>query len=314
MAKTTMLKLLEDKSNTVKDYWEKDENGLFDMKADKKNLYADIIVELMDKAIFGDEMKNHTQEEMASHIHMAASTFSKFINMSTNIGKENLKKIVDAILICLCTEGNLADDAMKGHVGELLFCIFRRKEVTEIVEHFKVQSEDNREYMDEKHARGYSHVLQVENLFGNPEQIQDDISYEDYFIDSSIIEEEMQSYIYNDIIFNDYEIEADSKNHIVIFDVKRIGKEFLHQRIRCLQRKENVFAILMVERGVCYDEIDFYQDEHSNIMLIEYKEVRKENSETLSYEYLRGICLSWYDEKCKEFMTEGINKIFVSHK
>jgi transcriptional regulator with XRE-family HTH domain len=306
MGKTTMLELLEQVSNTVKDYWEKDGNGLSDIKADKTNEYADKIIELMDKATYDDEFIGHTQEEIASFIGISASALSKFRNTGKNIGKKNLKKIVDAILIRLSTEGNLADDKMEEQVGELLFCIFRREEVKKIVKHFKIQPEDNWDNTVERQNRGYSHVLQVETTFGYHEVIQDSISYEDYFIDSGIMEEEMSFYKDDDILFNDYRTEDGSKSHIVIFDVRWIHREYLHQRIRCLQRKDNVFAVLMVEKGACCDNIDFYRDEHSNIMLIEYKEVREEDSESCSYNYLRSFCLSWYNDACKKFMMEDL--------
>ena len=78
MGKTTMLELLEQVSNTVKDYWEKDGNGLSDIKADKTNEYADKIIELMDKATYDDEFIGHTQEEIASFIGISASALSKF--------------------------------------------------------------------------------------------------------------------------------------------------------------------------------------------------------------------------------------------
>ena len=49
MQKTTMLKLLEEVSDTVKDYWEKvgnEENESFKLKDDKKTIYGDKFVEL----------------------------------------------------------------------------------------------------------------------------------------------------------------------------------------------------------------------------------------------------------------------------
>lgn len=313
MDKTTMLELLEKVSNEVKDCWKKDEDESFSIKDDtKKTLYADKIVELMEKAVF-DDMEKHTEKEIASNIGISASTFSQFKTVSRKIEPENLKKVLNHILGRLSTEGNWADDKTKKRVGELLFCIFRREEVQERIEHFKILPENNGDDMAERHAWGHSQELLAEKIFGALEQEQK-ISYKDFFIDSGIMEEEMKFYKDVDILFNEYRAEDDSKRHVVIFDVKRLGKEYLHQRIRCLQRKDNVFAVLMVKKGECYDEIEFYQGEHSNIMLIEYKEVREENSEICSYDYLRGICSSWYDEKCRALMTECINKIVGSHK
>lgn len=313
MDKTTMLELLENVSNEVKDCWKKEEDGSFSIKDDtKKTFYADKIVELMEKAVF-DDMEKHTEKEIASNIGISASTFSQFKTVSRKIEPENLKKVLNHILGRLSTEGNWVDDKTKERVGELLFCIFRREEVKERIEHFKVLSENKGYDTVEKRIRENNLELPAEKIFGDLEQIQV-TSYEDYFIDSEITEVEMKSYDDAEILFNEYRAEDDSKRHVVIFDVKRINKEYLHQRIRCLQRKDNVFAILMVKKGECYDEIEFYQGEHSNIMLIEYKEVREENPEICSYDYLRGICSSWYDEKCKALMTEGINKIVGSHK
>lgn len=316
MNNMTMLELLEKTSNTVKNYWEK-KNDSFILKDSEKIPYGDMILELMAKAVFNNETEEHTQESIASRIGLTPPTFSKFKTGSTNINEENLKKIVNAILIRISKEENLADDKMKEQVGNLLFCILKRKEVKEMIQQFKVLPENNEDDTAKKQSLALSHESWVNKIFGNPEGIQSLKAYEDYenyFIDGGITEDEIESYIECDILFRDYMLEDNSKIHVVIFDVKGIDRGYLHQRIRCLQRKDNVYAVLMVEKGVCYDSIDFYQDEHSNIMLLEYKEIWEENSEVCSYDYLRGICCSWYDEKCKAFMTERINKIFVSHK
>lgn len=272
----------------------------------------------MTKALSNDKAEEeYTQERIALEIGITAPTFSKFKTGSTNINKKNLKKIVDAILIRISREEKLADDKMKKQVGDLLFDILKRKEVKEMVQKFNILPENNEVDTVNKPVLACSHKLWVDKLFGFPEEIQtplDPDDYEYYFIDGGIIEPEIEPYTYYEIRFNNYILENNSKSHVVIFDVKGIEREYLHQRIRCLQRKDNVFAVLMVEKGACYDSIEFYQDEHSNIMAIEYKEVWEKNSEHCFYEYLRGICLSWYDEKCKTFMTEALDKVMGSHK
>lgn len=322
MAEITMMELLKKVANTVKDYWEKErseEDNSFKLKDDKKILYGDKFVELMKKATFGDEMiSRHTDKDIALRIGISAPTFSKIKTMSTNLQPENLKKILDAILGCIYREEKRLDDEMKDRASELLFLIFRRKEIRKIVEHFKfpiANSLDNLDNITELRAmRIESHSDLVEKIFGNPELIEKPISYKKYFIDGKIEKEELKDNEYGDIRCYDYKAKDDSKIHIVIFDTHWIEKKYLHQRIRCLKRKNNVFAVLMVEKGEYHDDEDFYRNECSNIMAIEYKEAREENFEFCFYEYLRGICLSWYDEKCKRFMTEVLNKIFISHK
>ena len=312
MGKTTMLELLEEVSNAVHDYWKEDKYGSFWLKSkDEKHLYACKITELMEKAVFGDEMDEHLKKDIASDINLSAPTFSKIINHSTdNIKLETLEKVLNPILRCLSKEGNFTDDETKRRVDELLCSIFRIKGVTKVIEHFKILPENIEDYSAQRSSM-YCHELQAEYIFGNPEQTQD-ISYEDYFIDGEIMED---FYIGADMLFKEYSTENDSKRYVVIFDVKGIyDREYLHQRIRCLQRKDNVFAVLMVEKGECCDDENFYRDEHSNIMWIEYKKAWEEGSEICSYNYLEGTCLSWYDKKCKALMTEGIDKITGSHK
>lgn len=318
MGKTTMLELLVEVSDAVKDYWKEGKNGSFNMEDDNKNPYADKVVELMCKAAFDDEMEEHTDKDIAAKIDLVPSTFSKFKTASTNLIRGNFEKVLNPILGRLSAEGNLADDKMKKRVGELLFCIFRREVVKKITAGFTIQSDADQDEIDWKvvvqnHTRGHSHKLLVEKIFGSLEQTQD-LSYGDFFVDGGVMEDEMGGYSGADMQFDEYRAEDDSKRYVAIFDVKHIYTESLHQRIRCLQRKDNVFAVLMVEKGACSDDEEFYQNEDSNIMLIEYKEVQEENSESCSYNYLRGICSSWYNEDCKAFMTKGIDKITVSHK
>lgn len=311
--KTTMWELLEEVSDEVKDYWEEDKSGSFCMKGNKKK-YAENFKKLMGKAVFDDEMGEYTSKKIASATGISESTLSRLMNVDIKRYSKSLEKVLNPILSCLSREGNLADDEMIKRADELLFCIFRSKEVKRIIERFNVLPENDGDGKIEELAWVNSQELLIEEMFGNIEQIPGGISYEDYFIDGTITEDEMDSYEDIDILFIEYEAKDGSKGHVVIFNVKRIDREYLHQRIRCLQRKDNVFAVLMVKKGECYDEKEFYQGEQSNIMAIEFKEVWKENSEICSYDYLKGICLSWYDEKCKSFMTEGIDKIIVSHK
>lgn len=199
--------------------------------------------------------------------------------------------------------------------SELLFIIFRRKEVKAIVKGFVILSGDNLDYTEEWCIRKESHVDQLEKIFGNSKlRKKKPIPFKKYFIDGGIEREKLECEEFGDIMCRDYRAEDDSKSHIVIFDVSRIDREYLHQRIRCLRRKDNVFAVLMVKKGACCNDINFCRDERSNIMAIEFKMIWKGNFEFCTLEYLRGMCLSWYDEKCKEFMTKGLDKIFVSHK
>lgn len=315
MGKTTMLEFLEEVSDKVEVCWEKDNNGfcLVESSSKHRKLYSGKIRELMDKAAFDDEMIEHTGKDIASYIDVSNSMFSRLIHGDRKIKLKYFEKALKPILRCLSTEGNLADDEMKKYVGELLFRIFRRKEVKGITEHFVISQEFDVDGIAQRRAGLYWHEMLVDEIFGNPEQTQD-ISYGDYFIDGEIGEEEMKYYIGGDILLSEYRIEDDSKRYVVIFDVKWMNREYLHQRIRCLQRKDNVFAVLMVGKGEHSADENFYRDEHSNIMMIEYEEVWEENSEDCSYNHLSGSCLSWYDERCKSFMTEGIDKIFASHK
>lgn len=311
MGETTMLELLEKVANTVKDYWVEGEKGQIHMEDSKKPIYADKIKELMDKAVFGDEeMKWHTGKDIALKIDVSESTFSRFKNGARNIKPDTLKEVLNYILKRLNIEENLADDEMKERVCELLFRIFRREEVKGITKHFSNLPENIDDVLAQASTM-YCHELQIGYIFGNPEQTQD-ISYGDYFIDGRIIED---FYIGPEMLFKEYRTGDGSKRYVVIFDVKEIyDREYLHQRIRCLQRKDNVFAVLMVEKGELCDDENFYRDERNNIMWIRYKKVCEENSEICSCDYLEGICLSWYDEKCKALMTEGIDKIIGSQK
>lgn len=256
------------------------------------------------------------KQEIASRIGLSAPTFSKILNANEDKQRrETWEKVLKPILVCLYNEGNLANDEMKKRVDKLLYSIFRQECITNIIKHFKIQLENNGNDVAKTLACGYCHGLMIEEIFGNLEQTRD-ISYADYFIDDKIIVREMEDDIVreDDMLFNECRAEDDSKRYVVIFDVKMIDREFLHQRIRCMQRKDNVFAVLVVEKGECYDDKKFYRNEHSNIMWIEYQKVGEEDSKICSYNYLEGTCLSWYDKKCKALMTEGIDKIIVSHK
>ena len=198
---------------------------------------------------------------------------------------------------------------------KLLYSIFRMECVATIIERFNNWPEDNGRDFEEKLIWGYYQRLMLGEIFGNLRQTQD-ISYGNYFIDGEITEGNVDDYIFRgvDALFDEYTVGDDSKRYVAIFNEKMIDREYLHQRIRCLQRKDNVFAVLMVEKGECYDDEKFYRDEPSNIMLIEYEKAGEDNPGICPYNYLRGICLAGYNEKCKALMTEGIDKIIGSHK
>ena len=120
MDEKTMLGLLDKVSNSVKDYWEEDKEGKICIEDSKTLLYADKITELMNKAVFDDEMGEHTKKDIASAIGLSAPTFSKIINNHAGIKPTNLEKVLKPILRCLSTEVDLTNDEMKKRVGELL--------------------------------------------------------------------------------------------------------------------------------------------------------------------------------------------------
>lgn len=309
-----MWETLVEVSKKAKDCWEKGEDGLFKVKDKKIDVYGEIFVKLTAKAVFGDDGVKHTNKDIAKGMQISSSMFYKFKTGDKKTQSENLKKILNVILVRLSTEGHLADDQMKKDVANLLYRIFKREEVKGIVELFDLFDLTERDYIEKRMVWWYKQELKINKIFKKRHPLQNMISYEDYFIDGKLEEEEISCYTGDEIYFMEYGAGKYSKCHVVIFDVKKIDTDYLHQRIRCLQRKDNVFAILMIEDGNYYDDINFYKDEHSNIMTIVYKKIGEDSSEACSYDYPMGDCLSWYDEKCKAFMTEGLEKIETSHK